>query len=70
VAVTYTISLCSMTPPRTTGVSSLVVSDTLLSLSGLTKIVGDQDDLLEWGEAWIYTGSYVISPESGDIIDY
>jgi hypothetical protein len=68
--VTYTVTVQHDPTSDHSPVSSLVVGDTMLSLSGPTKSGGDQDDLLEWEETWIYTGSYVIPPESGDTIDY
>jgi len=66
--VTFTITVQNDPTSDHSPVNSLVVSDTLLSLSGPTG--NDGDGLLEWGETWTYTSSYVVPPESGDTIDY
>jgi uncharacterized repeat protein (TIGR01451 family) len=67
--VNYTVTVQHGPASDHSPVSSLVVSDTLLTLSGPTKAGGDQDDSLEWGETWTYTGSYTVPQGSGDTID-
>ncbi|MCO6455289.1 MAG: VWA domain-containing protein, partial [Pirellulaceae bacterium] len=40
---------------------NVVVVDTVVSLTRVADIVGDNDNLLEAGEVWQYTGTYVLT---------